>query len=82
MIKNANSAPKREIADMRIILTKLSSVVKANTEIMITDSDGKQVLSYTSPKDLSALIFSSSDITKGDTYTIQAGSLSIQVKAE
>lgn len=64
------------------ILTKLSSVVKANTEIMITDSDGKQVLSYTSPKDLSALIFSSSDITKGDTYTIQAGSLSIQVKAE
>lgn len=64
------------------ILTKLSSVVKANTEIMITDSDGKQVRSYTSPKDLSALIFSSSDITKGDTYTIQAGSLSIQVKAE
>lgn len=64
------------------ILTKLSSVIKANTEIIITDSDSKQVLTYTSPKDLSALIFSTSDITKGETYTIQAGLVSLQVVVE
>ena len=64
------------------ILTKLSSVVKANTEIIISDSAGKQVLTYTSPKDLSALIFSTSNIKKGETYTIQAGLVSLQVVAE
>lgn len=64
------------------ILSKLSSVVKANTEIVITDSNGNQVVTYTSPKDLSALIFSTSDIKKGETYTIKAGSISTRVIAE
>lgn len=61
------------------ILSKLSSVVKANTEIVIIDSDGNQVVTYTSPKEMSALIFSTSDIKKGETYTIKAGSISTQV---
>ena len=64
------------------IVTTLSSVVKANTEIIICDSAGKQVLTYTSPKDLSALIFSTSNIKKGETYTIKAGTVSVKVMAE
>jgi len=48
----------------------------ANTEIKLTDSNGKSVLTYTPPLEFSVVILSSPDIIAGETYTLTVGSSS------
>ncbi|MBO5564730.1 MAG: carbohydrate-binding domain-containing protein [Lachnospiraceae bacterium] len=48
------------------------SKVAADTEVTVTDEDGREVLAYTSDKEYSAIIFSTPDLKEG-TYTITAG---------
>lgn len=44
------------------------------TEITITDSSGKTIISHSPELEFSVAIISSSDITKGETYTVTVGS--------
>ncbi|GAA4844903.1 carbohydrate-binding domain-containing protein [Luteimicrobium xylanilyticum] len=46
---------------------------KAGTVVHVVDGDGKVVASFTASKDFSSVVYSSSDVTKGDTYTLVAG---------
>ncbi|MCR5102682.1 MAG: carbohydrate-binding domain-containing protein [Butyrivibrio sp.] len=54
------------------IMYGFESTVSAGTEIVLTDSEGNEILTYTSDKDLQNIILSSADITEGE-YTITAG---------
>ncbi|WP_124098153.1 carbohydrate-binding domain-containing protein [Ruminococcus sp. Marseille-P6503] len=58
------------------VLHNLSSTVSGDTEVVITDSSGSVILSYTPEKDWQSVVFSSPDIKDGETYTITAGSIS------
>lgn len=48
----------------------------AKTEIVLTDSKGNTVISYTPELSFAVVILSSPDIIKGETYTITVGSAS------
>lgn len=48
----------------------------ANTQITLTDADGKTLISSTPKLDFSVVILSSPDIVKGETYTITIGTQS------
>ena len=60
------------------IVTSFSSV-SAGTQYTLTDSTGKTVLSYTPSKAYASAIVYSADISTGNTYTVNAGSVSQSV---
>lgn len=55
------------------VLHDLGSTVSANEKLTITDSDGKEILSFTPTKTWQSVVFTSADLKKGETYTITAG---------
>ena len=57
------------------IVTSFSSV-SAGTQYTLTDSTGKTILSYTPSKAYASAIVYSADISTGNTYTVNAGSVS------
>ena len=57
------------------IVTSFSSV-SAGTQYTLTDSTGKTILSYTPSKAYASAIVYSTDISTGNTYTVNAGSVS------
>lgn len=58
------------------VLHDLGSTVSANEKLTITDSDGKEILSFTPTKTWQSVVFTSADLKEGETYTITAGSQS------
>lgn len=54
----------------------------ANTQITLTDTSGKTVLSHTPKLSFAVVILSSPEITKGQTYTITVGTQSGSVQAK
>ena len=52
------------------------SSVSAGTQYTLTDSTGKNILSYTPSKAYASAIVYSADISTGNTYTVNAGSVS------
>lgn len=58
------------------VLHDLGSTVSANEKLTITDSDGKEILSFTPKKTWQSVVFTSADLKEGETYTITAGSQS------
>ena len=60
------------------IVTSFSSV-SAGTQYTLTDSTGKNILSYTPSKAYASAIVYSADISTGNTYTVNAGSVSQSV---
>ena len=60
------------------IVTSFSSV-SAGTQYTLTDSTGKTILSYTPSKAYASAIVYSADISTGNTYTVNAGSISQSV---
>lgn len=58
------------------VLHNLGSTVSANEKLTITDSDGKEILSFTPTKTWQSVVFTSADLKEGETYTITAGSQS------
>ena len=60
------------------IVTSFSSV-SAGTQYTLTDSTGKTILSYTPSKAYASAIVYSTDISTGNTYTVNAGSVSQSV---
>lgn len=58
------------------VLHDLGSTVSANKKLTITDSDGKEILSFTPTKTWQSVVFTSADLKNGETYTITAGSQS------
>lgn len=58
------------------VLHDLDSTVSANEKLTITDSDGKEILSFTHTKTWQSVVFTSADLKEGETYTITAGSQS------
>lgn len=57
------------------IVTSFSSA-SAGTQYTLTDSTGKTILSYTPSKAYASAIVYSADISTGNTYTVNAGSVS------
>lgn len=53
----------------------------ANTEIILTDKGGKEIISYAPELDFQIVILSSPDIKSGETYTITIGSQSEEFQA-
>ena len=60
------------------IVTSFSSV-SAGTQYTLTDSTGKTIFSYTPSKAYASAIVYSADISTGNTYTVNAGSISQSV---
>lgn len=44
-----------------------------NTNIVLLDNNGTELLNWTAEKEYSSIIMSSSEIKEGETYTIKAG---------
>lgn len=61
------------------VLHDLGSTVSANEKLTITDSDDKEILSFTPIKTWQSVVFTSADLKEGETYTITAGSQSESV---
>ena len=53
--------------------------VSAGTEIVITDARGTELMRHTALKDCTSIVFTSPDLTLGETYTVTAGERSAQV---
>lgn len=64
------------------LITAILSNQAAETEITITDSDGNVVYTCTPALSFEVVIYSSPDISSGETYTITAGSASEEITAE
>ena len=58
------------------VLHDLGSTVSANEKLTITDSDVKEILSFTPTKTWQSVVFTSADLKEGETYTITAGTQS------
>lgn len=54
-----------------------SSTISKGSEIKITDSDGNAIYTYPAEKNASYILYSSSDLVSGNSYTITAGSQSL-----
>ncbi|MCR5004350.1 MAG: carbohydrate-binding domain-containing protein [Clostridiales bacterium] len=55
-------------------------LVSAGTTITLTDSSGKEILSYTPQKDFSSLVLSDPAIQVGSTYTLTIGQTSVEIE--
>ncbi|MBQ1549891.1 MAG: hypothetical protein IIZ65_05655, partial [Clostridia bacterium] len=62
------------------MLVSFDQAVSGGTEVVLKDSDGKTVLSFTPEKDYQTVVLSSADIKTGETYTVTAGSQSSNVE--
>ena len=60
------------------VLHNLSTTVSGGTEVVVSDSQGNVILSFTPEKDYQSVVFSSPDIKEG-TYTITAGSVTEEI---
>lgn len=60
----------------------LPSIQSAGTEITLIDSSGNIIVSYTPEIDFQCILISSSDITENGTYTLTAGSESIEIQMD
>ena len=54
----------------------------AGTELLLTDSDGSEVIRYTPELDYSVVILSSPEIVSGDSYTLAVGADTAEVAAK
>ncbi|WP_457188077.1 carbohydrate-binding domain-containing protein [Nocardioides sp. P5_E3] len=63
------------------IATALGTTAAAGSEVVITDADGAEVAAYTIAKDFASVVFSSADITSGETYTITVDGTATTVTA-
>ncbi len=55
------------------VLCDFDSTIAADTELTIKDSSGNVVFTAKNPKTWQGVVFSSSEIKKGETYTLTAG---------
>ena len=62
------------------MLVSFDQAVSGGTEVVLKDSDGKTILSYTPEKDYQTVVLSSADIKTGETYTVTAGKQSTTVE--
>lgn len=62
------------------MLVQFDSKVSGGTEVVLKDSSGNTVLSYTPNKDYQSVVLSSAAIKTGETYTVTAGSQSKTVE--
>ena len=53
----------------------------AGTAIAVTDTTGNTLITFTPELSFNVIIFSSPDIVSGNTYTVTAGSITGEVKA-
>ena len=60
------------------IMTTFDSVIRAGTEVTLTDSSGNVVLQFTPEKDYQNVILSSPSLAEG-SYTLTAGSVSKEI---
>jgi len=56
------------------LLYNLTSTCSAGTEIVLTDSDGNVIASYTPDKEYQSVVISTPDMTNDATYTLTCGS--------
>lgn len=61
------------------ILYNLSSTVSAGSEVVLKDSDGSTVVSYTPQKDYQSVVISSDKLEQGQTYTLSAGGQTAEI---
>lgn len=64
-----------------VIAVRVSSA-GAGTEITLTDSDGNVILSHTPELSFAVVILSSSELQKGETYSLTVGTISGEVEAD
>lgn len=62
------------------MLVRFDSTVRGGTGVVLKDSDGKTILSFTPTKDYQSVVLSSGDIRTGETYTLTAGDQSQEVE--
>ncbi|MBQ8469976.1 MAG: carbohydrate-binding domain-containing protein [Clostridia bacterium] len=62
------------------MLVQFDSKVAGGTEVVLKDSSGNTLLSYTPKKDYQSVVLSSPDIKVGETYTVTAGNQSKTVE--
>lgn len=63
------------------IATALSSTAAAGSEVVVTDADGSEVATWTTEKDAASVVYSSVDITSGETYTVTVDGTATTVTA-
>lgn len=61
------------------MLVIFDSTISGGTELTVTDSSGKVILSYTPSKEYQTAVISSASLTEGATYTVAAGDVSTEV---
>ncbi|MGN1415247.1 MAG: carbohydrate-binding domain-containing protein [Oscillospiraceae bacterium] len=61
------------------VLHNFESMISADEEVTISDSEGNVILSHSFSKEWQSIVFSSPDIEEGETYTIAAGNTSESV---
>lgn len=64
------------------LLYAFGSTVVAGTEIIISDADGKELTTITTVKSCDSVIYSSKELSEGETYTITAGEQSGELTME
>ena len=51
----------------------------AGSKIVLTDSDGNEIISWQSEKSFSSVVISCPEITEGETYTLKAGTYEAEI---
>lgn len=75
MMNNFSSQDSKQ----RSILYNLSSQQQKNSSVKITDSNGKEILSWSPTMEYTMVIVSSPDLKEGGNYKLQAGSESFDL---
>ena len=65
-----------------VILYAFDEDVEEGTEVTISDADGNVVTTFTTVKSSNCIIFSSSDLESGQTYTVSAGDQSGEITVD
>ncbi len=63
-------------------ITTLSEKASANSAVSIIDSNGNEIFSYTAAKSFSSVVFSSSYLKVGETYTVKVNDSETTVTVE
>ena len=64
------------------ILVRLSTPASSGDTVILTDSAGKELLSYTPEKSYNCVVVSCPEIVQGQTYTLTAGSQSQTIEMD
>ena len=64
------------------VISVTVSEQEAGTQITVTDQDGNEILSYTPQLAYNAIILSSPEFVVGNTYTVNAGTISGETTAK